>query len=61
MTPGAMHRSPGAYLTAEENSGKPQLGDPVIKTAAGHRLKWGTLPSNYVGRRRKEKGRIEVT
>jgi hypothetical protein len=23
----AVHRSPGIYLTAEENPGKPQLGD----------------------------------
>ena len=26
MIPGAVHRSPGVYLTTEENSGKPQLG-----------------------------------
>ena len=25
--PGVVHRSPGIYLTAEENPGKPQLGD----------------------------------
>ena len=27
MIPGAAHRSPGINLTAEENPGKPQLGD----------------------------------
>ena len=27
MIPGAVHRSPGIYLTAEDNRGKPQLGD----------------------------------
>ena len=26
MIPGVVHRSPGIYLTAEENPGKPQLG-----------------------------------
>ena len=26
-----MHRSAGIYLIAEENSGKPQLGDRLIK------------------------------
>ena len=38
-----MHRSPGINLTAEENSEKPQLGDR-------HRLKWGPVPPNDVGR-----------
>ena len=27
MIPGAVYRSPGIYLTAEESPGKPQLGD----------------------------------
>ena len=27
----AVHRYPGIYLTAEENSGKPQLGDHLMK------------------------------
>ena len=27
MIPGAVHRSPGIYFTAEENSGKAQLGN----------------------------------
>ena len=31
MIPGAVLRSPGISLTAEENSGKPQLGDRLIK------------------------------
>ena len=31
MIPGAVHRSPGICLTAEENSKKPQLGDRLMK------------------------------
>ena len=31
MIPGAVHRSPDIYLTAEENPGKPQLGDRLIQ------------------------------
>ena len=31
MIPGAVHRSPGICLTAEENPGKPQLGDRLMK------------------------------
>ena len=27
IIPGAVHRSPGIYLTVEENPGIPQLGD----------------------------------
>ena len=33
MKPGDVHRSPGIYLTAEENPGKPQLGDNQMKAA----------------------------
>ena len=29
MTPEAVHRSPGIWLTAEENAVKPQLGDSI--------------------------------
>ena len=29
--PEGMHRSRGIYLTAEENPGKPQLGDRLMK------------------------------
>ena len=28
---GAVHRSPGIFLTAEENPRKPQLGDSLMK------------------------------
>ena len=56
IIPGAVHRSPGIYLIAEENSGKPQ--DATI-----HRLKWGlfqmrSVVSNSMSGRRgkKEKG-----
>ena len=31
MIPRTVHRSPGIYLTAEENLGKPQLGDRLMK------------------------------
>ena len=31
MIPGAVHRSPGIYHTAEENPRKPQLGDCLMK------------------------------
>ena len=30
MIPVAVHRSPGIYLTTEENHGKPQLGDSLM-------------------------------
>ena len=63
MIPGAVHRSPGIYLTAEENLGKPQLGDYLMKRLATcHSLKWGPLPPNearsivqHVRKRRKER------
>ena len=32
MMPGVVHRSPGIYHTAEENPGKPQLGNHLMKT-----------------------------
>ena len=31
VKPGAVHRSPGICLTAEENPGKPQLGGLLMK------------------------------
>ena len=31
MIPGTVHRFPGIYLTAEENPGKPQFGDRLMK------------------------------
>ena len=31
IIPGAVHRSPGIYLTAEGNPGKPQLADRLMK------------------------------
>ena len=36
MIPGAVHKSPG---TAEENPGKPQLGDPLMKAVPPGRRK----------------------
>ena len=31
MILGAVHRSPGIYLSAEENPGNPQVGDHLMK------------------------------
>ena len=31
MNPGTVHKSPGIRLAAEENSGKPQLGDRLME------------------------------
>ena len=39
MILGAVHRSPGIYLTAEEIPGKPQLGDVDEGCATSHCLK----------------------
>ena len=36
MIPGAVHRSSGICLTAEENPGKPQLGDRLMKGLCDH-------------------------
>ena len=36
MIPGAVQRSPGICLTAEENPGKPQLGDRLMKGICDH-------------------------
>ena len=51
IKPNAVNRSPGIYLTAEENSRKLQQGDRLMKAA---RLfiasKWGPLLPNVVGR-----------
>ena len=45
MIPGAAHRSPGICLTAEENPGKPQLGDRLMKGLCDQ-----SSPPNEVGR-----------
>ena len=46
MIPGAMHRSPGICLTAEENPRKPQLGDHLMKELCNQLLpKMGSLSS----------------
>ena len=51
MIPWAVHRSPGICLTADENPGKLELGDSLIRGCAiSHRLKWGPFPPNEVGR-----------
>ena len=45
MILGAVHKSPGICLTAEENPRKLQLGDRLMKG-----LKWGPFAPNEVGR-----------
>ena len=51
MIPGAVHRSPGICLTAEENLGKTHLGDRLMKGyATSHPVKWGPFPPNEVDR-----------
>ena len=46
MIPGAVYRSPGISLRAEDNPGKHHLGDGLMKAM---RLKWDFLSSNKVG------------
>ena len=51
MILGAVHRSPGICLTAEENPRKPQLGDHLMKGICHQSfLQWGTFPPNEVGK-----------
>ena len=40
----SVHKSPGIYLTAEENPGQSELGE------ISHRFKWDPLLPNEVGR-----------
>ena len=48
MILGAVHRSPGNCLTAEENSRKPQLGDRLMKGLCDQSLPI-VHPSTYRG------------
>ena len=67
MIPGAVHRSPGICITAEENTEKPQLGDRLMKGICDQSSpQMGPFPPNEVGRiaqhvrkgkRRKGRGR----
>ena len=45
---GAVHNSPAIYLTAEENSGKLQLGDRLMKVVrpviASNVITFGSVP-----------------
>ena len=46
MIPGDVHRSPGICLTAEDNPGKPQLGDCLMKGLCDQSLpQMGSLSS----------------
>ena len=47
MIPGAVHRSSGIYRTAEENFNQKTVDKGCVTS---HRLKWGPLPLNEVGR-----------
>ena len=50
MILGAVHRSPDICLTAEENPGKPQLGDHLMKGLCDQSSsQMGSLPPNDVG------------
>ena len=49
MISGAVHRYPGIYLTVEENSGKIQLGDNMMKAVRPVITSNGVLPPNDVG------------
>jgi hypothetical protein len=49
MKLGAVHRSPGFCLMAEENLKKHQLGDHQMKAMqAAITIKWDPSPQNYV-------------
>ena len=51
MISGNMHMSPGIYLIAEENLGKYQPGDCLMKAVRPViAIKCGLLPPNEVGR-----------
>ena len=58
-----MRRSPGIYFTAEENPGKPQLGDhegavqPVIGSSGVHYLQMTSVVSHSTLGREKERKR----
>ena len=60
MIPGDMHRSPGIYLTAEENLAKPQLGDrrSVIASHWIPNLQMRSVGSHNVSGSEKE-GKLE--
>ena len=65
MIPGALQRSPGICLMAEENPGKAQLEDRPMKGLCDQSSpQWGPLPPNEVSRIakhvRKGEGREEV-
>jgi hypothetical protein len=50
VIPRAVFRSPGIFLTAEENTGKPQLGDRLMKGVYDQSLpQMGSFPPNEVG------------
>ena len=51
MTQEAVHRSPGICLAAEENPGKPQLGDGLMKGLCDQSSRqMGPVPQNEVDR-----------
>ena len=50
MIPVAVFRSHGIYLKAKGNPGEPKQGSVNEGCATCHRLKWGLLSPNEVGR-----------
>ena len=58
VTPGAVYISIGIYLTVEKYSGKTRQETDDGWTIY-HRLKWGPMPPNYIGRIAQQ-GREEV-
>ena len=58
MIPGTVHRSPGIFLTAEENPGKSQLAERLMKgCATSHRFNLGPFTPNEDGRIAQERRR----
>ena len=55
MILGAVHRSPGICLTAEENPARRPSDEGAVSIS--HRLKWGPFPPNEVGRIAQHSGR----
>ena len=55
MIPGAVHKSDGIYLTAEEIPGKTQLRELADEDCVtNHYIKFVSLPLNDVSRKEKE-------
>ena len=58
---GAVHRSPGIYLTATENPGKPQLGDRLVKVVRPVITSNGVLYLKITQHQKEKEGNKERT